>query len=338
MHFRAFWPLILILAFIAPLAAQSPQQIRLVGAGTTSVIGVYAKWFQEFEKIRPDVHLIYIPSGSETGIDLTTSGATDFGGTDAPATDKRLAKGRAFQMATLLMAIVPVYNIASIAKPLRFSPQALAGIFLGTITRWNDPAIAGPNPLVQLPATGIIVIHSADGPGSTYIWSDYLSKVNGEWRTRVGRGINITWPVGTEAEGNSNLARMVRETPNSIGYVELGYGRRNRLSIGLVENAAGNFIAADISSITAAAVAAKTTLSDFRTSITNSPGERSYPVSSYGWMIVAEDSDSRAKQLAMKDFLRWMLDQGQTYLEQEGFAKPSRALVEQEQKTVEEIP
>jgi len=341
MRFRGFWPpiLFLALALVQAAVAQNPEKIRLVGVGTTSVLTVYSKWFQEFEKIRPEVHFVYIPSGSGTGIELRTSGTADFGGTDVPVTDKQLANAKVLQVATLLVAIVPIYNLPGLSRPLKFSPQALAGIYLGTITQWNDAAISGPNPEVPLPASKIVVIHSVAGRGSTYIWSDYLSKVSPEWKTKIGRGIDITFPVGKGIEANGNLARAVKETPNSIGYVELNYARRNELPSGQVQNTAGNFISADISSVTAAAIAAaKSKPTDSRVSITNPPGEKSYPICSFTWILASENSESTSKQQAMKDFLQWMLDEGQAHVEPAGFARLPRAIVEQEQRAIERIP
>ena len=242
------------------------------------------------------------------------------------------------QFPTVLGAIVPVYNLPGVAEPLRFSPKVLAGIYLGTITRWNDPAISGPNPEIQLPASKIVVIHSADGRGSTYIWSDYLSKVSVEWRTKIGRGISIQWLVGKEADGNGNVARMVKQTPNSIGYVELTYAAQYQLSSGQVQNAAGNFLRADFSSVTAAATASGRAMpSGAHASITNPPGVGSYPIASFTWILVSENMDS-TKREAVKDFLRWMLNEGQTYVEPAGFTRLPIAVVEQELKAIERIP
>jgi phosphate transport system substrate-binding protein len=215
----------------------------------------------------------------------------------------------------------------------------LAGIYLGTITRWNDPAISTANPQVQLPASKIVVLHSVAGRGSTYIWSDYLSKVSAEWRTKVGRGMAVEWPVGKEAEGNSNLARMVKQVSNSIGYVELVYAVQNQLPSGLVQNAAGNFIAADSSSITAAGAAAvRLTPSDWRTSITNPPGDRSYPITSFTWILFSENVGSASKQEAIKQFLRWALEDGQSNVEPAGFAPLPKTIVETELRSLEGMP
>ena len=338
-HFQKFWGLTLVLALAQIASAQNPEKVRLVGVGTTSPLAVYSKWFQAFEETRPNLHFSYIPSGSETGIEMVSSGAADFGGTDAPMTDKQLAKANVLQFPAVLGAIVPIYNLPGVVEPLRFSPKALSGIYLGTITKWNDPAISGPNPESPLPASNIAVIYSAAGRGSTYVWSDYLSKVSAEWRTSIGRGISIRFPAGTEADGNGNLARMVKGTPNSIGWFELVYAVQNRLPCGQVQNSAGNFIRADSLSITAAAAAAaKAMPSDFRASITNPAGDMAYPISSFTWILVPENIASTTKQEAVKDFLRWMLNDGQTYAEPAGFARLPRAIVEQELKAIEGIP
>jgi phosphate transport system substrate-binding protein len=337
-HLQRFWWLIFVLAWAQAVPSQNSAPVELVGVGTTFPLPLYSLWWQEFRTTHPGIYIKYLPFSSGDGIEMLASGRTDFGGSDIPMTDKQLLRIGVLHFPSVLGAIVPTYNLPGVVEPLKFSPKALAGIYLGTITKWNDPAISGPNPEIQLPSSNIAVIHSAAGRGSTYIWSDYLSKVSVEWRTRVGRGASVKWPVGREADGNGNLARMVRETPNSIGYVELVYAAQNRIPCGQVQNAAGNFITADSSSISAAAAAgAKTMPSDFRASITNPSGSRSYPISSFTWILVSENMDS-TKREAMKDFLRWMLDEGQTYAESVGFTKLPRAIVEPELKAIEGMP
>ena len=334
MHFRRSWGLALVLAMTQASPSQNSAHLQLVGAGTTSPHPVYSSWFQSFEKTRPDLHFIYMPFGSDVGIKMATSGAADFGCSDVPLTERELAQAKLSQFSTLLIAIVPVYNLPDVAGPIKFSSKALAGIYLGTITRWNDPALSDANPGVPLPATDIAVIHSANGRGSTYIWSDYLTKVSVEWRARVGRGIFVKWPIGTAAEGNGNLARMVAETPNSIGNVELAYAIQNRLQVGQVQNSAGNFITADSYSMTAAAIAMR---SDSRNSLTNPSGDRSYPISSFTWILISETMSSTKRQ-AMKEFLRWMLNEGQTSANAAGFARLPPATVKLELRTVEKMP
>jgi phosphate transport system substrate-binding protein len=337
-HLRVLWPAA-VLVLAQAVVSQNPEKINLVGVGSTSALSFYSWLFQEFEKTRTDLHFSYIPSGSRTGIDMVTSGSADFGGTDVPLTDKQLARAQAVQIATGLVAIVPVYNVPNVTQPLNFTPQALAGIYLGTITRWDDPEISGPNPEIRLPSSSIAVIHSANGRGSTYIWSDYLSKVNMDWRTRIGGRMSIRWPVGAEAEGNGNVAKIVKGTQNSIGNVELGYAMKNRLQYGRVRNAAGNFILPDSRSIMAAATSVgddKPT--EFRASITNPPGDSSYPISSFTWILVSENMQSQTKQEAVKDFLRWLLQEGQTHAQSAGLTRLPQATVEYELKAVEKIP
>lgn len=339
MHGLGLWRLIGLFALFQMAVAQDSQKIRIVGVGTTSPLAIYSKWFEEFEKIRPDLSFVYIPSGSETGMDLVTSGSADFGTSDVPLTEKQLAKAKASQIATLVVAIVPVYNLPGLAHPLKFSGPALAGIYLGTIRRWNDAAIANLNPGANLPSSEIVVVHSADGRGSTYIWSDYLSKVSPEWKAKVGRGIAVEWPTGQKAEGNGNVARMVKETPSSIGYVELAYAARNHLVCGEVQNAAGRFVSVSSSSVTAAAAAADTAVvSNFRISLTNAPGEDSYPIASFTWILLSENNESAIKREAVKDFLRWALNDGQYDAEPTGFTRLPKAMVGHELNAIDKIP
>jgi phosphate transport system substrate-binding protein len=337
-HFQRFRWLIFVLALAQITPSQNAAPVQLIGVGTTFPLPLYSVWWQAFQTIHPGISIKYLPLGSSSGIEMLASGGTDFGASDAPMSDRQFLRGKALHFPTVLGAIVPIYNLPDVVEPLRFSPKALAGIYLGTITKWNDPAISGPNPEVQLPSSNIAVIHSAAGRGSTYIWSDYMTKVSVEWRTRVGRGSSVKWPVGTEAQGSGNVARMVKQTSNSIGFVELAYAVQNRLPCGQVQNAAGNFITADSSSVSAAAAAsAKAMPSDFRASITNPSGRRSYPIASFTWILVSENMNS-TKREAMKDFLRWMLGEGQTYAESAGFTRLPQAIVEPELRAVEEMP
>jgi phosphate transport system substrate-binding protein len=338
MHLQRFGWLLFVLALVPIAPAQNSTQIQLVGVGTTFPLPLYSVWWQDFQMSYPRIYVKYMPFGSKEGIEMLASAAADFAGSDVPMTDRQLLVMKVFHFPSVLGAIVPVYNIPGVTEPLKFSPKALAGIYLGTITRWNDPEISNANLEIQLPASNIAVIHSASGRGSTYIWSDYLSKVSVEWRARVGRGVSVKFPVGKEASGNGNLAQMVRDTPNSIGYVELAYAVRSHLPYGQVQNSAGNYITADSGSVTAAAIAAaKVMPSDFRASITNPAGDHSYPISSFTWILVPENMDS-TKQGAIKDLLRWMLNDGQGHVESAGFTRLPQAIVEQELKAIEGMP
>ncbi len=338
MRFHRLSWLILVVALAETALSQNSAQLHLVGVGTTTPLPIFSKWFQAFQKARPDVHLTYMPYGSGAGIEMVTSGKADFGSTDAPLSDRQLAKARVLQFPVLLGAIVPIYNLPKVPQ-LKFSPRALAGIYLGTVTKWNDPFIAAANPEVLLPPSDIAVVHSAGGRGSTYVWSEYLSKIDVRWRTRVGRGISVRWPVGTEGDGYADIARIVKDTPNSIGYVELAFAVQNGLAFGKVRNAAGNFISPDSASLTAAAAAgAKAIPCDLRAALTNPHGDNVYPISSYTWILISK-TESATKRQALKEFLRWVLNQGQDYVEPAGFARLPPPVVEQEQKQIEgEIP
>lgn len=303
--------------------AQSPLSVSLIGIGGTFPQAIYSKWFEEFGKLHRGVDFHYLPQGSGEGIQNVTSGQTDYGATDAPLNDKQLAEAavKVLHFPTVVSGVVPIYNIAGVSDSVRFTPQALAGIYLGSITEWNDPAISLVNPRIQFPAGRIVVIHTANGRGTTYIWSDYLSKVSPEWKAHVGKGTSIVWPAGTPAEGNGNVAKMVKETPNSIGYVELPFALANDLPYGSVRNAAGNFVTATLESVTAAAAAvAKSTHGDFRASLTNPPGASVYPIASFTWILVPEKISDYNKRTAITQFLRWMLTQGQTYVEALNYA------------------
>jgi phosphate transport system substrate-binding protein len=320
--------------------AQSPSSIRLVGVGGTFPQPIYSKWFDEYEKLHPGIDLHYLPLGSEQGIQNVTSGKSDYGGTDAPLNDKQLADGaiRVLHLPSVVSGVVPIYNIPGVNDSLKFTPQILAGIYLGSITEWNDPAISRVNPGIQLPASRIVVIHTADGRGTTYIWSDYLSKVSPEWKTRIGKGVSIPWPVGTAGEGNGNVAKMVKETSNSIGYVDLPFALANALPYGSVRNASGNFVTATLRSVTAAAAAVvKSANGDFRVSLTNAPGEKAYPIASFTWILVPEKIRDYEKRTALVQFLRWMLTEGQSYAGQLNYAPLPAEIVAKELIVVDRI-
>ncbi len=225
----------------------------------------------------------------------------------------------------MLGADVPSYNLPGVTAELKFTPQALAGIFLGKITKWNDPAIAGPNPGVKLPAEDIVVIHRSDGSGTTYIWTDYLSKVSDEWRTRVGRGTSVNWPVGLGGKGNEGVAGLVKQTPYALGYVELIYAVQTKMSYGSVRNSAGMFVKATLESVSAAAASVAASMpEDFRVSITNPSGANAYPIASFTWLLIPARIEDPAKRAAIKDFLTWMLTAGQQLLRTAGLCETSQ--------------
>jgi phosphate transport system substrate-binding protein len=237
----------------------------------------------------------------------------DFGASDGPMTDEQLKESpvKLLHVPTVLGAVVPSYNVGGVNRPLKFTPEALAGIYLGKITKWNDPAIASANPGVKLPDQSIFVVHRSDGSGTTYIFTDYLSKVSPEWQQKVGKGTSVNWPTGVGQKGNEGVAGMVRQNKGAIGYIELIYEEQNKIPFGLMKNAAGTFVKASLETTTAAAASMKDMPADFRVSITNAPGKNAYPIASFTWLLIPLQSKDPAKGKVISDFLNWMVDEGQ---------------------------
>ncbi len=308
-------------------------QLLINGAGATFPYPIYAKWFDEYHKINPKAQINYQSIGSGGGIRQLQAGTVDFGASDSPMTDEQLASagGKTLHFPTVLGAVVPTYNLGN--KELNFTPEALAGIFLGTITRWNDAELARANPGAALPASNIVVIHRSDGSGTTFVWTDYLSKVSAAWKAKVSSGTAVKWPVGLGAKGNEGVAGLVRQTPNSIGYVELVYAIQNRMTYGRVRNAAGTWLKADLKGVTAAAASAAMP-DDFRVSITNPPGKDAYPIASFTWLLVPARIQDAQKRSVITAFLRWMLADGQKLAEPLDYAPLPKAVVEKEMKAV----
>jgi phosphate transport system substrate-binding protein len=288
------------------LAAPVFGQTTLNGAGATFPNPMYQKWFSEYHKAHPDIQFNYQSIGSGGGIRQVLAQTVDFGASDGPMTDEQLAqaKTKILHIPTVMGAVVPAYNVPGVT-------EALSGIFLGKITTWNDPAIAKANPGVNLPAQNIILIHRSDGSGTTYIWTDYLSKVSSEWQNGPGKGTSVKWPVGLGGKGNEGVAGMIRQMQGGIGYIELIYAVQNKIDYGSVKNASGAFVKASLDSVNAAAASAKSMPSDFRVSITNAPGKDAYPISSFTWLLIPEKSKEAAKGKILADFLTWMVDDGQ---------------------------
>jgi phosphate transport system substrate-binding protein len=274
---------------------------------------MYSKWFSEYNKLHPDIQFNYQSIGSGGGIRQVLAGTVDFGATDGPMTDEQLAqaKTKILHIPTVLGADVPAYNIPGVTEELKFTPELLANIFLGKITSWNDAALAKANPGVNLPNQPIIVIHRSDGSGTTYIFTDYLSKVSTDWKNQVGKGTSVKWPVGLGGKGNEGVAGMIRQMQGSIGYVELIYAVNNHIAYGSVKNAGGQFVKASLESVTAAAASVKSMPADFRVSITNAPGKDAYPIASFTWLLIPTPSKDRAKGKIIADFLNWMVEDGQ---------------------------
>src|SRR5260221_10915697 len=315
----------------------SAQALLINGAGATFPNPIYSKWFDEYHKKNGNIEINYQSVGSGAGIKQVTDGTVDFGASDGPMSDEQI---KAFQekhgfgilhFPTVLGADVPTYNIPGVSAALNFTPEALTGIFLGKITKWNDPAIVAANKGVNLPGSDIVVVHRSDGSGTTYIWTDYLSKVSEEWKSKVGKGAAVNWPVGLGGKGNEGVTGQIKNAPNSIGYVELIYAVSNNIAYGNVKNSSGASVKADLASVSAAAAAAaKTMPDDFRVSITDPPGKTAYPIASFTWLLIPEKISDSSKRDAIKGFVSWMLKDGKNYVEQLSYAKLPKEVVAKE--------
>jgi phosphate transport system substrate-binding protein len=311
---------------------------KLTGAGATFPYPIYSKWFSEYSAAHPGVEINYQSIGSGGGIRQVTAGLVDFGASDGPMTDDQLAQSKVklIHFPTVLGAVVPIFNVTGV-NDLKFSPEVLADIFLNKITNWDDARIAKDNPGVKLPNEAIHVVHRADGSGTTYIFSDYLSKVSKDWATGPGKGTALNWPTGVAGKGNEGVASFVRQLPGAIGYVELIYALQNKISFGAVKNPAGNWVKASISGVTEAAGSVKTMPADYRVSITNAPGAQAYPISSFTWLLVPVKSADPAKGKVIKDFLNWMLNDGEKEVSNLYYAPLPAAVVAKEHATVNSL-
>jgi phosphate transport system substrate-binding protein len=328
---------LLVLGLIGSAWAE-PMLIN--GAGATFPYPVYSKWFDEYAKMNPDLHFNYQSIGSGGGIRQASEQTVDFGATDGPMNDEQMGKAKVklLHFPTVLGAVVPTYNLPEVTADLNFTPNVLAGIFLGTITKWNDPEIAKANPGAKLPDKLIIVVHRSDGSGTTYVWVDYLSKVSPEWKEKVGVGTSVNWPVGLGGKGNEGVAGLVKQTPYAIGYVELIYAEQNKMPSGAVQNSDGKFVKASIAAVTAAASgASKAMPADFRVSITNAPGEKAYPIASFTWLLIPEKIDDPKKGKAITGFLKWMLKDGQGMAPALLYAPLPKEVVAMEEKAIGQI-
>jgi phosphate transport system substrate-binding protein len=325
------------------LGAASAQQVLINAGGATFPYPMYSKWFDEYHKKLPNIAINYASIGSGGGIAQVTAGTVDFGASDGPMSDVQIKefqdkRGSAIlHFPTIMGADVPSYSIPGVTAQLNFTGDALAGIFLGKITKWDDPEITKANPGVKLPSNNIVVVHRSDNSGTTYIWTDYLSKVSKEWEMKAGRGTSVNWPVGLGGKGNEGVSGSIQQTANSIGYVELIYAIQNKMTYGKVKNAAGEFVLASLAGVTAAAAAMKEMPEDFRVSITNAPGKGVYPISSFTWLLIPSKIQDPAKKAAIKDFLKWMLADGQKMTEALSYAQLPKAVVAKELKAIDKI-
>jgi phosphate transport system substrate-binding protein len=313
---------------------------KITAAGATFPYPIYNKWFSEYAKAHPGVEINYQSIGSGGGIRQVSDGTVDFGASDGPMSDQQLAdaKVKVMHLPTVLGAVVPIYNIPGVNKELNFSGDVIADIYLGKISKWNDARIAKDNPGVNLPDKAILAVYRSDGSGTTYIFTDYLSKVSPDWLNKVGKATSVKWPVGIGQKGSEGVAGMVRQTPGSFGYVELVYATQNNIQYGTVKNAAGKFLKATPEGATeAAAAAAKTMPADYRVSITNAAGANSYPISSFTWLLIPTHFADAAKGKAVKDFLTWMLDKGEAEASGMGYAALPKQVQDMERKTIAKI-
>jgi phosphate transport system substrate-binding protein len=329
---------VLVAAAALPLAAQT----SLTGAGATFPAPIYQKWFSLYQSVG-NVQINYQPNGSGGGIKGVTEGTVDFGASDMPLTGEQLKAYKAAHgfdvllFPTVLGAAVPTYNLSGVTQPLNFTSEALAAIFLGKVKKWNDPAIAASNPGVKLPDNNIVVVHRSDGSGTTFVWTDYLSKVSPEWNSKIGKNTVVDWPVGLGGKGNDGVAGQIKQQAGAIGYVELIYAVKSKLPYGKVKNQAGDFVQADLKSVAAAAAAMKSMPADFRVSITDQPGKGVYPISTFTWLLVPSKISDSSKRTALTGFLKWAVTTGQNYVEALDYAKLPSQVVAQEEKQISKI-
>ncbi len=319
-------------------AAASAQNIN--GAGATFPYPIYSRWFSEYSQLHPDVHINYQSIGSGGGIRQVSEGTVDFGASDGPMTDQQMqdAKVKTMHIPTVLGAVVPVYNLPGVNQELKFSSDVIADIYLGKITKWNDARIANDNAGTSLPDKSILPVYRSDGSGTTYIFTDFLSKVSQDWNSKVGKSTSVKWPVGIGQKGNEGVAGMVRQSPYSFGYVELIYAMQNKMQFGMVRNASGKFLKASTEGVTAAAAAAAQNIpADYRVSITNAPGADSYPISSFTWLLIPVHSTDPAKGKALADFLTWMLEKGESEAASMTYAPLPKPIQDRVRMTIKQV-
>lgn len=330
----------LVLSACTSSPTGSNAEVRLTGAGATFPNPIYQKWFSEYNKAHPNLKFDYQSIGSGGGIRQISEGTVDFGGSDVPMKDEDLkaAKGEILHIPTVLGADVITYNLPAVSTELKLTSETIAGIFLGGIKKWNDPQIASSNPGVNLPASDITVIHRSDGSGTTFVFTDYLSKVSPEWKEKVGAGPSVNWPAGNGAKGNEGVMGQVKQTPNSIGYVELIYAEQNKLPYASVRNAAGEFVRPAIETITTAfASIAGQIPADLRVSITNAPGASAYPISSFTYLLVYKEQQDQAKGKALVDFLWWAIHDGEQMARDLLYAPLPQEVVKKAEQKIDSI-
>src|SRR5438067_380111 len=337
----------LSLSFVLAIAVTSCSgnmgsggEIRLQGAGATFPNPLYQKWLSEYGKLNANIKIDYQSIGSGGGIKQIQARTVDFGASDAPMTDAELkaSPGELIHIPTVLGAVVITYNLSGVAKPLRFSPDVIADIFLGKITKWNDARIKADNPDANLPSTDLTVVHRAESSGTSFVFTDYLAKVSAEWKEKVGADKSPKWPVGQGGKGNEGVTGQLKQQPNTIGYVELAYAVQNKLPVALVKNASGNFVEPSIDAVTAAAAAsAPNTPDDLRVSLTNANGPNVYPISSYTYILVYKEQPDALKGKAVIDFVWWGIHDGERFANDLQYAPLPDAIVKRAEAKINSI-
>jgi len=330
--------LVLSLAVAGGATAAGPLTIN--GAGATFPYPLYSKWFYEYSNANPGVRFNYQSIGSGGGIKQILAGTVNFGATDAPMTEEEMKRspGPILHIPTAIGAVVPVYNLAGVADGLKLTPDVLAGIYLGKITRWNDPRIAELNNTVTMPNADIVVAHRSDGSGTTDIFTNYLAAVNTEWRAKVGRGKSVKWPVGIGGKGNEGVAGVVKQIPGAIGYVELAYATQNRMKAASLRNREGHFVSPTLEATSAAAAGmAKSMPDDFRVSLVDAPGKESWPISGLTWILVYRDQKDEARGKAIVQFLKWAIRDGQKMEAALDYAALPKAVAEKVDAALKQI-
>lgn len=330
-----------ILAMLAIVSfASAADPLMMNGAGATFPYPLYSKWFYEYSNANPGVRFNYQSIGSGGGIKQITEGTVDFGASDAPMKDEDIAKlpGPIFHLPTAMGAVAVVYNLEGVASGLHFTQEVLADIYLGKITKWNDPKIAELNKNVKLPNADIVVAHRSDGSGTTNIFTSYLSAVSPAWKAKVGHGTSVNWPVGLGGKGNEGVSGVVKQTPAGIGYVELAYAKQNHMTYALLRNRDGHFVAPTLEATSAAAAgAAKTMPADYRVSIVDAPGKDSYPIAGFTWLLVYKNQKDEAKGKALVQFLKWAITDGQKMEAELDYARLPKPVVDMLEKTLRQI-
>jgi phosphate transport system substrate-binding protein len=328
---------ILAIVLLTGVSATASAQLMINGAGATFPYPIYSKWFDEYAKVDPSVRFNYQSIGSGGGQKQILAQTVDFGASDGPMSDDNLAKapGKLLHIPTVAGADVVAYNLPG-NPALKLDGDTIAGIFLGQLKKWNDPKITALNPGVTLPDKEIVVVHRSDGSGTTYIWTDYLSKISPEWKTKVGTNTSVNWPTGIGGKGNEGVAGLIKQTPGALGYVELIYAVQNKMPYADVKNSAGNFVRPSLESVTAALATADIP-DDFRFSMTNAPGKDAYPIAGATWLLVYQQQKDATKGKKLVEFLKWSLTDGEKMANDLQYAPLPAGVQQRVLKRIDEI-